>query len=106
MHDDGTQVKQGDRLAEWDPFTMPVITEKPGVVKYQDLIDGKTLVEQTDEATGIAQRVVSAYRGAARATEDLRPRMTLIETASREAGSDMLAIGATLPVVVGRAVRG
>src|SRR3546814_2914811 len=69
-----------DRLAEWDPFTMPVITEKPGVVKYQDLIDGKTLVEQTDEATGIAQRVVSEYRGAARSKEDLRPRLTLLDT--------------------------
>src|SRR3546814_16356396 len=93
MQDDGTQVKQGDRLAVWDPFTMPVITEKPGVVKYQDLIDGKTLVEQTDEATGIAQRVVSEYRGAARSKEDLRPRLTLPDTDSGEAGSYMLAIG-------------
>jgi hypothetical protein len=33
---------------------MPVITEKPGIVKYQDLLDGKTLIEQTDDATGIA----------------------------------------------------
>ncbi|MCI1756808.1 MAG: hypothetical protein LKM31_14190 [Sphingobium sp.] len=41
---------------------MPVITEKPGVVKYQDLIDGKTLTEQVDEATGIAQRVVTEHR--------------------------------------------
>src|SRR3546814_13896237 len=69
MHDDGTQVKQGDRLAEWDPFTMPVIKEKPGVVKYQDLIDGKTLVEQTDEATGIDQGVVRESRGAARSAQ-------------------------------------
>ncbi|HEY9580745.1 MAG TPA: DNA-directed RNA polymerase subunit beta' [Rhizorhapis sp.] len=105
MHDDGTQVKQGDRLAEWDPFTMPVITEKPGVVKYQDLIDGKTLVEQTDEATGIAQRVVSEYRGAARSKEDLRPRLTLLDTDSGEAGRYMLAIGATLSVEDGQAVQ-
>src|SRR3546814_3735924 len=94
-----------DRLAEWDPFTMPVITEKPGVVKYQDLIDGKTLVEQTDEATGIAQRVVSEYRGAARSKEDLRPRLTLLDTDSGEAGRYMLAIGATLSVEDGQAVQ-
>ena len=59
-------MKKGDRIAEWDPFTMPVITEKPGIVKYQDLIDGKTLTEQADEATGIAQRVVTEYRGSTR----------------------------------------
>src|SRR3546814_17628421 len=35
MHDDGKQVKQGDRLAEWDPFNMPVITEKQGAGKYE-----------------------------------------------------------------------
>ena len=67
LFDDGAKVTKGERLAEWDPFTMPVITEKPGIVKYQDLIDGKTLTEQTDEATGIAQRVVIEYRAADRA---------------------------------------
>ena len=59
--DDNGAVSLGDRIAEWDPFTMPVITEKQGIVKYQDLIDGKTLIEQTDDATGIAQRVVVEY---------------------------------------------
>ncbi|HTH28809.1 MAG TPA: DNA-directed RNA polymerase subunit beta', partial [Sphingobium sp.] len=102
---DGAQVKQGDRIAEWDPFTMPVITEKPGIVKYQDLIDGKTLVEQTDEATGIAQRVVTEYRGAARSKDDLRPRLTLLDDASGEAARYMLAIGATLSVEDGQAVQ-
>jgi DNA-directed RNA polymerase subunit beta' len=102
---DGAAVKQGDRIAEWDPFTMPVITEKPGIVKYQDLIDGKTLVEQTDEATGIAQRVVTEYRGAARSKDDLRPRLTLLDDASGEAARYMLLIGATLSVEDGQAVQ-
>jgi DNA-directed RNA polymerase subunit beta' len=44
---------------------MPVITEKGGVVKFQDLVEGKSLAEQTDEATGIAQRVVIEFRGTA-----------------------------------------
>ena len=59
---DGAKVKKGDRIAEWDPYTMPVITEKPGVVKYQDLIDGKTLAEQVDEATGIGVSVGANQR--------------------------------------------
>ncbi len=76
MVDHGHIVSKGDRMAEWDPFMMPVITEKGGVVKFQDLVEGKTLVEQTDEATGIAQRVVTEFRGNARSKEDLRPRVT------------------------------
>lgn len=101
----GDKVKQGDRIAEWDPFTMPVITEKPGIVKYQDLIDNKTLTEQTDEATGIAQRVVIEHRGSARTKEDLRPRLTLLDDQSGEAARYMLAVGATLSVDDGAQVQ-
>jgi DNA-directed RNA polymerase subunit beta' len=98
-------VKAGDRLAEWDPFTMPVITEKQGVVKFQDLLDGKTLIEQTDEATGIAQRVVIEYRGATRAKkEDLRPRLTLLDDDSGEAARYLLAVGTMLSVEDGQTV--
>ncbi|MCB8829667.1 DNA-directed RNA polymerase subunit beta', partial [Escherichia coli] len=43
MFDDGHMVSKGDRMAEWDPFTMPVITENPGTVRFQDLLEGKTL---------------------------------------------------------------
>ena len=102
---DGDAVKKGDRFAEWDPFTMPVITEKPGIVKYVDLIDNKTLTEQTDEATGIAQRVVIEHRGAARTKEDLRPRLTLMDDNSGEAARYMLAVGATLSVDDGAEVQ-
>jgi DNA-directed RNA polymerase subunit beta' len=101
----GAKVAKGDRIAEWDPFTMPVITEKPGVVKYQDLIDGKTLTEQVDEATGIAQRVVTEHRASAPATkEDLRPRLTLLDDESGEAARYMLAIGTMLSVEDGQQV--
>ncbi|MDQ4421156.1 DNA-directed RNA polymerase subunit beta' [Sphingobium sp. DEHP117] len=102
---DGAKVKKGDRIAEWDPYTMPVITEKPGVVKYQDLIDGKTLTEQVDEATGIAQRVVTEHRASSRTKEDLRPRLTLLDDASGESARYMLAIGAMLSVEDGQAVQ-
>jgi DNA-directed RNA polymerase subunit beta' len=102
---DGAKVKQGDRIAEWDPFTQPVITEKPGVVKYQDLIDGKTLTEQADEATGITQRVVTEYRAPSRSKDDLRPRLTLLDDASGEAARYLLQPGATLSVEDGAQVQ-
>lgn len=106
MFDDGHIVSKGDRMAEWDPFTMPVITETGGVVKYQDLIDGKTLTEQVDEATGIAQRVVIENRGAAAKKEDLRPRLTLTGDGAAEAARYMLSPGAVISVEDGATVQG
>ncbi|UVO50271.1 DNA-directed RNA polymerase subunit beta' [Sphingomonas sp. SUN019] len=98
LFDDGHIVTKGDRMAEWDPFTMPVITETGGTVKYQDLIEGKTLTEVTDEATGIAQRVVIEYRATTKSKEDLRPRITLLDEGSGETARYMLASGAVLSV--------
>lgn len=103
LFDDGHMVTKGDRMAEWDPFTMPVITENPGVVKYQDLLEGKTLTEQADDATGITQRVVTEYRG--KAKEDLRPRLTLLDEGSGESGRYMLAPGTVLSVEDGAQVQ-
>jgi len=102
---DKAPVAKGARIAEWDPFTMPVITENPGIVKYQDLIEGQTLTEQVDEATGIAQKIVSEYRGS-RSKVDLRPRMTLLDEQSGEAGRYMLAVGTMLSVEDGATVQG
>jgi DNA-directed RNA polymerase subunit beta' len=84
---------------------MPVITENPGVVKYQDLIEGQTLAEQVDEATGIAQKIVTEFRPG-RTKLDLRPRLTLLDSDSGEAGRYMLAIGALLSVEDGATVQG
>ena len=108
MFEDGAQIKAGERLAEWDPFTLPIITEQSGVVRYQDLVDTKTLEERMDEATGIAQRVVIEYRAAGRSKkEDLRPRLTLLNEASdeTEAARYMLAPGTTLSVEDGQEVQ-
>jgi DNA-directed RNA polymerase subunit beta' len=105
MVDNGHIASRGDRLAEWDPFMMPVITETGGTVKFQDLIEGKTLVEQMDEATGIAQRVVTDYRASGRTKEDLRPRITLLNE-DGEAARYMLSPGATLSVEDGQTVAG
>ncbi|HZV09068.1 MAG TPA: DNA-directed RNA polymerase subunit beta', partial [Novosphingobium sp.] len=105
LHKTGATVAQGERLAEWDPFTTPIITEKSGVVKYQDLIDGRTLTEQVDEATGMSSRVVTENRASSRGKkEDLRPRLTLLDDASGEAARYMLAPGTTLSVEDGQFV--
>ncbi len=105
LHEDGGKIKEGDRLAEWDPFTLPVITEKQGIVKYQDLIDGKTLTEATDEATGMTSRLVTENHAGGRSKkEDLRPRLTLLDEESGEAARYMMAPGTTLSVEDGQMV--
>jgi DNA-directed RNA polymerase subunit beta' len=73
---DKAAVKRGDKLAEWDPYTLPIITEKEGVVNYVDLDEGVTMRESVDEATGIANRVVIDWKQQPKAA-DLRPRITL-----------------------------
>ncbi|AXK41065.1 DNA-directed RNA polymerase subunit beta' [Erythrobacter aureus] len=108
MHKDGGKVKEGDRLAEWDPFSLPIITETSGVVKFQDLIDGTTMEERVDDATGIAQRVVTETKTTGRKkNEDLRPRLTLFNDAGdeSEAARYMLAPGTALSVEDGAEVQ-
>ncbi|MFC7553075.1 DNA-directed RNA polymerase subunit beta' [Pseudoroseomonas wenyumeiae] len=74
--EDGLAVTRGQKLAEWDPFTLPIITEKGGTIEYADLIEGVTLVERQDEVTGLSSKVVVDYKQAARGV-DLRPRIIL-----------------------------
>ncbi len=107
MHTHGDQVKEGERLAEWDPFTLPIITEQSGIVRFQDLIDGQTMEERVDDATGIAQRVVTELRASSRKKkDDLRPRLTLLNEAGdeTEAARYMLAPGTSLSVDDGQEV--
>jgi len=74
--DEGQLVARGQKLAEWDPYTLPIITERAGKVEYIDLIDSITLVERMDEVTGLTSKVVVDYKQAAKGV-DLRPRLQL-----------------------------
>jgi DNA-directed RNA polymerase subunit beta' len=99
----GHIVSRGDRIAEWDPSFAPVITEKAGVVKYQDVIDNRTLSEVTDESTGISQRVIMDDIAKSK-KEDLRPRLTLTGADAAEAGVYRLVPGAIIAVEDGQSV--
>ena len=74
--DEDDKVAQGDRLCQWDPFTIPIITEKSGTVRYVDLVEGVSVRETTDESTGITSKVVTDWRSSPKGAE-LRPRITL-----------------------------
>jgi DNA-directed RNA polymerase subunit beta' len=76
LTDEGATVVRAQKLAEWDPYTLPIITELDGTVEYLDLLDGVTLVERMDEVTGLTSKVVVDYKQSARGV-DLRPRLQL-----------------------------
>jgi len=73
---DGTNVKAGQRLVEWDPYTIPIVSEVKGVVNYVDLVDGVSMREVTDEETGISNREVIDWKSQSKG-KDLRPRLTM-----------------------------
>ena len=73
---DGETVKAGQILAEWDPYTIPIVTEKEGTAHYVDLVDGISMREVVDETTGIGNRVVLDWKQQA-GGPNLRPRITL-----------------------------
>ena len=74
--DNNDDVNKGEKICEWDPYTLPVIAEKSGIASYMDLVDGVSLAETTDEATGISSKSVLDWRGQSKNTE-LKPRITL-----------------------------
>jgi DNA-directed RNA polymerase subunit beta' len=76
--DEGQKVKRNERLVEWDPYTLPILTEKGGVVKYEGLVEGVSLKEVTDESTGISNKVVLDWRASPRGT-DLKPAIVLMD---------------------------
>ena len=75
---EGDKIKRGTKLAEWDPYTAPIITEKDGVVLYGDLVEGLSIRDEMDEATGISSKVVTDWRQQPRGS-NLKPRITLTD---------------------------
>ncbi len=75
---DGQHVKRGTKLSEWDPYTLPIIAEKAGVARFVDLISGLSLREDTDEATGMTQRIVSDWRSVPKGNE-LKPAIIIMD---------------------------
>ncbi|MGD0719540.1 MAG: DNA-directed RNA polymerase subunit beta' [Roseiarcus sp.] len=74
--DDGDHIKRGQRIAEWDPYTRPIMTEVAGTIGFEDLVEGASMSEQIDEATGIAKRLVIDWRMSPRSAS-LRPALVI-----------------------------
>jgi len=83
---DGSRVKgprdqkKGDLIAEWDPFSIPILAEVDGTVKFGDIIEGKTMQELVDEVTGLSRKVIVEFKGT-----DMRPRVSIKDKKGRTA---------------------
>ncbi len=79
MVDDGDEIKRGQRMVEWDPYTRPIMSEEAGIVKLEDVVDGISAEETTDDATGITKRVVVDWRTNPRGA-DLKPAIAVTDS--------------------------
>ncbi|HHC29378.1 MAG TPA: DNA-directed RNA polymerase subunit beta', partial [Rhodobacterales bacterium] len=74
---EGAKVARGDKLFEWDPYTLPIIAEAGGTARFVDLVSGLSVRDETDEATGMTQKIVTDWRSAPKGS-DLKPEIILV----------------------------
>ncbi|MCK0140784.1 DNA-directed RNA polymerase subunit beta' [Aliiroseovarius sp. F47248L] len=108
---DGAKVARGDKLFEWDPYTLPMIAEKDGTVKFVDLISGISVRDETDDATGMTQKIVSDWRSAPKGNE-LKPEVIMVgedgEPVRNDAGNPVtytMSVDAILSIEDGQTVK-
>ena len=71
---DGAPMEPGAKLAEWEPFNAPLLSEVGGFVRFEELIDGVTITEELNDQTGLSQKIVIESRD-----PDARPRIVLVD---------------------------
>ncbi len=109
---DGQTVKRGTKLVEWDPYTLPIIAEKAGVARFVDLVSGISVRDDTDDATGMTQKIVTDWRMAPRGS-DLKPEIIVMnpetgEPVRNDAGNPVsypMSVDAILSVEDGQEIK-
>ncbi|MBD8514671.1 DNA-directed RNA polymerase subunit beta' [Photobacterium sp. WH77] len=90
---DNDAVEAGEVVANWDPHTMPIITEVAGHIQFVDLIDGVTVSRQTDDLTGLSSIVILDGAERTGAGKDMRPMVKLVD----DKGNDVMIPGTDMP---------
>jgi DNA-directed RNA polymerase subunit beta' len=108
---DGDKVERGDKLFEWDPYTLPILAEKSGTAKFVDLVSGVAVRDVTDEATGMTQKIVMDWRAAPKGNE-LKPEVIVMgpdgEPVRNDAGNPVtypMSVDAILSVEEGQEIQ-
>ncbi len=95
----GTEVKKGDLICEWDPFNALIITEFSGKVAAENLIEGETYKEESDETTGFREKVITEFRDKTKA-----PAILILDGKGNTVKSYNLPVGAHIVVKEGDSV--
>ncbi|MBS0229235.1 MAG: DNA-directed RNA polymerase subunit beta' [Proteobacteria bacterium] len=91
--DDGAQIKAGQTVANWDPHNHPIVSEVAGFIRFIDFVDGVTVIEKTDELTGLASREITDPKRRGSQGKDLRPLVRIVD----KDGKDLSIPGTDLP---------
>ncbi|MBK6416082.1 DNA-directed RNA polymerase subunit beta' [Thermomonas sp.] len=90
---DGGEVKAGQTIATWDPHNHPIVSEVAGFMRFIDFVDGVTVIEKTDDLTGLASREITDPKRRGTQAKDLRPLVRIVD----KAGKDLTIPGTDLP---------
>ena len=103
---EGQPVKRADRIAEWDPYSTPIITEAAGRIRFADLIENISVRDEFDDETGISSKVVIDWRASTKGSE-LKPAIVVEDVDAKPPflKSYMLPVGAILSVADGDQVK-
>ncbi|MBW7057085.1 DNA-directed RNA polymerase subunit beta' [Paracoccus bogoriensis] len=108
---EGDKVTRGLKLFEWDPYTLPIIAEKAGIARFVDLLSGLSVRDETDEATGMTQKIVTDWRSAPRGS-DLKPEIIIMDENGEPVRNDQgnpvsypMSVDAILSVDDGQEIR-
>jgi DNA-directed RNA polymerase subunit beta' len=89
---DGVPVKKGDTFVQWDPYNVPILTERTGKVEFRDMIPGVTVKREIDDATGVLGTVVIEHK------EDLHPQVVITDDKQEVVASYSIPAGAHVVV--------
>jgi len=90
---DGGEIKAGQTVATWDPHNHPIVSEVAGFMRFIDFIDGVTVIEKTDDLTGLASREITDPKRRGAQAKDLRPLVRIVDGN----GKDLSIPGTDLP---------
>jgi DNA-directed RNA polymerase subunit beta' len=97
--DDGASVKKGETFVQWDPYNVPILTDKGGKIEFRDMIAGVTVKRDVDEATGLMGTVIIEHK------EDLHPQIVIVGDKRDVLASYSIPAGAHVIVEEGQKVR-
>jgi len=95
-HGDGEAVKKGETFVQWDPYNVPILTERAGKIEFRDMINGVTVKREVDEATGVMGAVVIEHK------EDLHPQIVIVDDKGEVSASYSIPAGAHITVQEGK----